>query len=66
LLDGGRDRAPEELLAMSGLTIAVPRGALLGDTLDLLGRFGRPLSAVGFALGIDRLHIALAGEEAQT
>ena len=33
---------------------------------DLLGRFGRPLSAVGFALGIDRLHIALAGEEAQT
>jgi len=33
---------------------------------DLLGRFGRPLPAVGFALGIDRLHIALAGEEAQT
>src|ERR1044072_2854251 len=32
---------------------------------DLLGRFGRPLPAVGFALGIDRLHIALAGEEAQ-
>jgi ATP phosphoribosyltransferase regulatory subunit len=31
---------------------------------DLLGRFGRPLPAVGFALGIDRLHIALAGEEA--
>jgi ATP phosphoribosyltransferase regulatory subunit len=30
---------------------------------DLLGRFGRPLSAVGFALTIDRLHIALAGEE---
>jgi ATP phosphoribosyltransferase regulatory subunit len=30
---------------------------------DLLGRFGRPLPAVGFALGIDRLHIALAGEE---
>jgi ATP phosphoribosyltransferase regulatory subunit len=30
---------------------------------DLLGRFGRPLSAVGFALGIDRLHIALTGEE---
>ena len=42
----------------------------LGDTLggggrydDLLGRFGRPLPAVGFALSIDRLHIALAGEE---
>ncbi len=30
---------------------------------DLLGRFGRPLPAVGFALSIDRLHIALAGEE---
>jgi len=30
---------------------------------DLLGRFGRPLPAVGFAIGIDRLHIALAGEE---
>ncbi len=29
----------------------------------LLGRFGRPLPAVGFALGIDRLHIALTGEE---
>ena len=31
---------------------------------DLLGRFGRPLPAVGFALGVDRLHLALAGEEA--
>ena len=30
---------------------------------DLLGRFGRPLPAVGFALGVDRLHIALTGEE---
>ena len=30
---------------------------------DLLGRFGRPLPAVGFALGVDRLHLALAGEE---
>ncbi len=30
---------------------------------DLLGRFGRELPAVGFALGIDRLHIALTGEE---
>ena len=30
---------------------------------DLLGRFGRPLPAVGFALTIDRLHIALTGEE---
>jgi ATP phosphoribosyltransferase regulatory subunit len=30
---------------------------------ELLGRFGRVLPAVGFALGLDRLHIALAGEE---
>ena len=33
---------------------------------DLLGRFGRALPAVGFALGVDRLHIALAGEERGT
>jgi ATP phosphoribosyltransferase regulatory subunit len=33
---------------------------------DLLGRFGRSLPAVGFALGVDRLHIALAGEERGT
>src|SRR5947207_6074498 len=30
---------------------------------DLLGRFGRPLPAVGFALHVERLHIALTGEE---
>jgi ATP phosphoribosyltransferase regulatory subunit len=30
---------------------------------DLLGSFGRSLPAVGFALGVDRLHLALAGEE---
>jgi ATP phosphoribosyltransferase regulatory subunit len=30
---------------------------------DLLGRFGRPLPAVGFGLNVERLHIALAGEE---
>ena len=30
---------------------------------DLLGRFGRDLPAVGFALDVDRLHIALTGEE---
>ncbi len=30
---------------------------------ELLGRFGRPLPAVGFALNAERLHIALAGEE---
>jgi ATP phosphoribosyltransferase regulatory subunit len=29
---------------------------------DLLGRFGRSQPAVGFALGVDRLHMALAGE----
>jgi ATP phosphoribosyltransferase regulatory subunit len=33
---------------------------------DLLGHFGRPLPAVGFALGVDRLHLALAGEERET
>ena len=30
---------------------------------DLLGKFGRPLPAVGFALNVDRLHLALHGEE---
>jgi ATP phosphoribosyltransferase regulatory subunit len=30
---------------------------------ELLSRFGRPLPAVGFALNVERLHIALAGEE---
>jgi ATP phosphoribosyltransferase regulatory subunit len=30
---------------------------------DLLGTFGRPLPAVGFALNAERVHIALAGEE---
>ena len=30
---------------------------------DLLGRFGRPMPAVGFAVNVERLHIALAGEE---
>ncbi len=33
---------------------------------ELLGRFGRPLPAVGFALDVDRLHQALAGEERGT
>jgi ATP phosphoribosyltransferase regulatory subunit len=32
---------------------------------DLLGRFGRPLPAVGWALTVERLHIALAGETAR-
>jgi ATP phosphoribosyltransferase regulatory subunit len=30
---------------------------------ELLGSFGRPLPAVGFALNVERLHIALTGEE---
>ncbi|MEA2297472.1 MAG: phosphoribosyltransferase regulatory subunit [Solirubrobacteraceae bacterium] len=30
---------------------------------DLLGRFGEAHPAVGFALAVDRLHMALAGEE---
>jgi ATP phosphoribosyltransferase regulatory subunit len=33
---------------------------------ELLARFGRRLPAVGFALGVDRLHIALTGEERGT
>src|SRR5947209_4929830 len=33
---------------------------------ELLARFGRALPAVGFALGVDRLHMALAGEERGT
>jgi ATP phosphoribosyltransferase regulatory subunit len=30
---------------------------------DLLGRFGAPMPAVGFALNVERVHIALTGEE---
>jgi ATP phosphoribosyltransferase regulatory subunit len=30
---------------------------------ELLGAFGRPLPAVGFALNVERMHIALTGEE---
>jgi len=32
---------------------------------DLLGRFGRELPAVGWALNVERLHIALVGERAR-
>ena len=32
---------------------------------DLLGAFGRVLPAVGFALNVERLHIALVGEGAE-
>jgi ATP phosphoribosyltransferase regulatory subunit HisZ len=42
--------------------LGVPLGG--GGRYDeLLGRFGRPLPAVGFALNVERLHLALAGEE---
>jgi ATP phosphoribosyltransferase regulatory subunit len=43
-------------------TLGVPLGGG-GRYDDLLGRFGRPLPAVGFALNVERLHIALMGEE---
>jgi ATP phosphoribosyltransferase regulatory subunit len=33
---------------------------------ELLGSFGHPLPAVGFALNVERLHIALTGEEAKS
>jgi ATP phosphoribosyltransferase regulatory subunit len=42
--------------------VGVPIGS--GGRYDeLLAAFGRPLPAVGFALGVERLHIALTGEE---
>ena len=42
--------------------VGVPLGG--GGRYDeLLGRFGRPLPAVGFALNVERLHIAVTGEE---
>jgi ATP phosphoribosyltransferase regulatory subunit len=43
-------------------TLGAPLGGG-GRYDDLLGRFGRALPAVGFALGVDRLHAALSGEE---
>jgi ATP phosphoribosyltransferase regulatory subunit len=43
-------------------TFGVPLGN--GGRYDeLLGQFGRPLPAVGFALNVERVHIALTGEE---
>jgi ATP phosphoribosyltransferase regulatory subunit len=42
--------------------LGVPIGS--GGRYDeLLAGFGRPLPAVGFALGVERVHIALTGEE---
>jgi ATP phosphoribosyltransferase regulatory subunit len=32
---------------------------------ELLGRFGRPLPAAGWALNVERLHIALLAEQAR-
>jgi ATP phosphoribosyltransferase regulatory subunit len=46
-------------------TLGVPIGGG-GRYDDLLGRFGRKLPAVGFALFVDSLHQALAGEERGT
>jgi ATP phosphoribosyltransferase regulatory subunit len=43
-------------------TLGAPLGGG-GRYDDLLGRFGRDLPAVGFALGVERLHAALSGEE---
>jgi ATP phosphoribosyltransferase regulatory subunit len=44
--------------------LGVPLGG--GGRYDeLLGRFGRALPAVGFALNVERLHIALMGEESR-
>jgi ATP phosphoribosyltransferase regulatory subunit len=43
-------------------TLGVPIGNG-GRYDDLLGRFGRPQPAVGWALTVERLHIALMGEE---
>jgi ATP phosphoribosyltransferase regulatory subunit len=46
-------------------TLGTPIGG--GGRYDeLLGRFGSPRPAVGFALNVEQLHIALAGEERGT
>src|SRR2546421_408944 len=56
--------------AQTGLLEAlVRRGAPIAGGArydELLARWGRRLPAVGFALGVDRLHMALAGEERGT
>jgi ATP phosphoribosyltransferase regulatory subunit len=46
-------------------TLGVPLGGG-GRYDDLLSHFGRPSPAVGFALDVERLHIALTGEERGT
>lgn len=43
-------------------TLGAPLGGG-GRYDDLLGRFGAPAPAVGFALTVERLHIAVTGEE---
>jgi ATP phosphoribosyltransferase regulatory subunit len=42
-------------------TLGVPLGGG-GRYDDLLGRFGRPLPAVGWAVEVERVHVALVGE----
>ena len=42
--------------------VGVPLGGG-GRYDDLLGRFGRPLPAVGFALDVERLHLAILAQE---
>jgi ATP phosphoribosyltransferase regulatory subunit len=42
-------------------TLGVPLGGG-GRYDDLIGRFGRPLPAVGWALEVERVHVALVGE----
>lgn len=51
-----------EIFQVYDPALGVPLGGG-GRYDDLLGRFGRPLPAVGWALTVERLHIALAGEE---
>ena len=56
-----RETYPEVTLSVGGKQVTISH--LMDRYDDLLGRFGRPLPAVGFALGVEKLHIALAGEE---
>ena len=64
LLDLGYGRCTMVLASKAGPDPALGTPIGGGGRYDeLLGRFGRSLPAVGFAWGVDRLHIALAGEE---
>ncbi|MCW2952325.1 MAG: histidyl-tRNA synthetase 2 [Conexibacter sp.] len=59
---GGLDYYTGAIFEVYDPALGVPIGNG-GRYDDLLGRFGRPLPAVGFALTVERLHIALTGEE---